>query len=97
MIPLLYLELALTAVNIASMIVFGVDKFKSKRGAWRIPESQLLLAAFLGPFGAYLGMLLFRHKTRKLKFLLVPVFLILQVFLIGYFYFGWFRLMTFAF
>jgi uncharacterized membrane protein YsdA (DUF1294 family) len=33
-------------------------------------------------------MLLFRHKTRKIKFLLVPIFLIIQVILMVYFYFG---------
>ena len=68
--------------------MFGVDKLQSKKRGWRIPESRLLLAAFFGPFGAYAGMLLFRHKTRKIKFLLVPIFLIIQVVLIVYFYFG---------
>jgi uncharacterized membrane protein YsdA (DUF1294 family) len=71
-------------VNIASMMLFDVDKWRSISGGWRIPESSLLLIAFLGPFGAYAGMLLFRHKTRKAKFLLVPMFLILQLFLIVY-------------
>jgi uncharacterized membrane protein YsdA (DUF1294 family) len=33
------------------------------------------------------GMLLFRHKTRKIKFLLVPIFLILQAILLAYLYF----------
>jgi uncharacterized membrane protein YsdA (DUF1294 family) len=31
-------------------------------------------------------MLLFKHKTRKLKFLTVPIFLFIQVFLLAYFY-----------
>ncbi len=83
----LILQIALIIVNCISLIVFGIDKFKSKRGGWRIPESRLLLVAFFGPFGAYSGMLLFRHKTRKIKFLLVPIFLIAQVFLIVYFWF----------
>jgi len=69
-------------------MMFGVDKWQSKRRGWRIPETRLLLVAFFGPFGAYAGMLLFRHKTRKIKFLLVPVFLFIQVILIVYFYFG---------
>ncbi len=75
----------LAVVNIFSMIVFGVDKLKSKRGTWRIPESRLLLVALFGPLGAYTGMLLFKHKTRKVKFLLVPIFLFIQVYLIVYF------------
>jgi uncharacterized membrane protein YsdA (DUF1294 family) len=76
----------LVAVNFVSLVFFGVDKLKSKRGGWRVPESRLLLVAFFGPFGAYAGMLLFRHKTRKVKFLLVPVFLFVQVCLMAYFH-----------
>jgi uncharacterized membrane protein YsdA (DUF1294 family) len=75
----------LTIVNIISLMFFGLDKLKSKKRGWRIPESRLLLIAFLGPFGAYAGMLLFRHKTRKVKFLLVPIFLLIHVYLILYF------------
>ncbi len=77
----------LFTVNGIALAVFGIDKWQSKKGGWRIPESRLLLIAFFGPFGAYMGMLLFRHKTRKIKFLLVPVFLFLQALLIAYFYF----------
>jgi uncharacterized membrane protein YsdA (DUF1294 family) len=80
--PILVLLLILNAISLLS---FGVDKLRSIRGGWRIPESRLLLAALLGPFGAYAGMLLFRHKTRKTRFLLVPVFLLIQSSLIVYF------------
>ena len=69
-------------LNAVSLLFFGVDKLKSKRKKWRIPESQLLLVALFGPFGAYTGMLLFRHKIRKIKFLLVPLFLVIQLYLI---------------
>jgi uncharacterized membrane protein YsdA (DUF1294 family) len=72
----------LVILNIISLIFFGVDKLKSVRNGWRIPELRLLLLALLAPFGAYAGMLLFRHKTRKAKFLLVPLFLIIQLYLI---------------
>jgi uncharacterized membrane protein YsdA (DUF1294 family) len=86
MIQIFYLQIYLIIANVIALVMFGIDKLKSKKGGWRIPESRLLLIAFFGPFGAYGGMLLFRHKTRKLKFLLVPTFLIFQVFLIVYFY-----------
>lgn len=76
----------LVIVNAISLIFFGVDKLRSKRGGWRIPESKLMFVAFFGPFGAYAGMLLFRHKTRKAKFLLVPIFLFIQLCLIVYFH-----------
>ncbi len=72
-------------LNIISMILFGVDKLKSMRGGWRIHELRLLLIALLGPFGAYLSMLLFRHKTRKVKFLLVPMFMFIQLYLMLHF------------
>ena len=81
LLPVLFL------VNCVALILFGVDKWQSKRRGWRIPESRLLLAAFFGPFGAYVGMLFFRHKTRKIKFLLVPFFLIIQTVLLAYLYF----------
>jgi len=80
--PLLIL---LAVVNIISLMFFGVDKLRSMRGGWRISEALLLLVAFFGPFGATAGMLLFRHKTRKPTFLLVPIFLFTQLFLIMYF------------
>ena len=76
--PLVFLVI----LNIISLIFFGVDKLKSMRVGWRIPELRLLLLALLAPFGAYAGMLLFRHKARKVKFLLVPIFLFIQLYLI---------------
>ena len=81
--PALFL---LMIVNAFSLILFGIDKLRSIRGEWRIPESRLIFVAFFGPFGAYAAMLLFRHKTRKAKFLLVPIFLLIQIFLIVYFH-----------
>jgi len=79
------LELSVTVIfllliNAVSLTLFGVDKLKSMRKRWRIPETQLLLIALFGPFGAYAAMLLFRHKIRKIKFLLVPAFMIIQLF-----------------
>ena len=86
MIPIFFVLISLVIVNTFTLSVFGIDKLRSKRGNWRISESKLLLAAFFGPFGAWAGMLLFKHKTRKLKFLIVPIFLFIQVFLLAYFY-----------
>ena len=76
----------LVILNIFSLTFFGVDKLKSKMGGWRIPELRLLLVALFAPFGAYAGMLLFHHKTRKVKFLLVPVFLFIHVYVILHFH-----------
>ena len=77
--------LALYAVlNIIAFLLFANDKRKAKNNAWRTPENLLLLVAAFGPFGAYGAMLIFRHKTRKLKFYLVPVFLFVHVVAILY-------------
>ena len=40
--------------------------------------------AFIGPIGAYSAMNIFRHKTLKTKFLLVPAFLVLHLAVIFY-------------
>lgn len=61
--------------NLIVMLVYGFDKFRAKRGGRRIRETSLLLVAFLlGGLGAIFGMVLFNHKTSKIKFrLLVPI------------------------
>lgn len=69
----------LIAVNLAAFLLYGVDKSRARRGAWRIPERTLLAVAFLGgALGAMLGMRAFRHKTQKPAFrILVPLALVL--------------------
>ena len=71
----------MAAVSLVTFIAYGVDKVKAKRGSERISERRLLALALVGgAAGALLGMLLFRHKTRHLKFIiLVPLLLALQV------------------
>lgn len=78
-----YLEL----INLAALIFYGLDKQYARFHKWRIPERVLLgIAAFGGSLGALLGMLLFRHKTRKNKFrILIPLFLMLHAGILGYF------------
>ena len=63
------LYLALAAVNLLDFVLMGVDKAKARRGAWRIPESTLLLFAILGgSVGAVCGMCAFHHKTQHWYF-----------------------------
>ena len=71
-------------LNIIVFLLFAHDKRKAKSNSWRTPESLLLLVAATGPFGAYGAMFIFRHKTRKLKFYLVPVFLVIHSAVIVY-------------
>lgn len=35
----------LIVVNLLTWIIYGIDKWKAKRRAWRIPERTLLLLA----------------------------------------------------
>ncbi len=60
----------LVALNVVSFALFGIDKRRAGRGARRIPEATLLLSALVsGTVGAWLGMRVFHHKTRKRSFL----------------------------
>ncbi len=78
----------LIGINILTFLVFGIDKWKARRGKWRIPEATLIgMSIAGGGIGALLGMSLFRHKTQKRKFTLgIPAILLVQVFL-AYFFF----------
>lgn len=59
----------LLLVNVVTFFTYGIDKYKAKKGKWRISEATLLLMAFLdGSIGAWLGMKAFHHKTMHKKF-----------------------------
>ena len=68
-------------VNLIAFILYGLDKRYARKKQWRISEATLLtFAALYGALGAFLGMRLFRHKTKHLKFTItVPLLLILQI------------------
>lgn len=80
-IALICLFVYLLAVNIVGFALMGSDKKKAKKGAWRIPEATLFLAAILGgSIGSILGMQVFRHKTQHWYFKYgMPAILILQL------------------
>ena len=60
------------AISLVTFCLYGADKSKAKRGAWRIPEKTLLLCSFLGgAVGGSLAMSLFRHKTKHWYFVAV--------------------------
>ena len=74
------LLLYLVAVNLVTFLIYGIDKFKSKRARCRVPEATLLwLAAVGGSIGAWLGMKLWHHKTAHKKFKYgIPLIIIIQ-------------------
>lgn len=75
-------------INLVSFSLMGIDKWKAKKRAWRIPEATLFLfVIFGGSIGGIAGMFTFRHKTRHWYFLYgFPFILILQLIAI---YFIW--------
>jgi uncharacterized membrane protein YsdA (DUF1294 family) len=86
-IPFLPVLIAIyTGLNSLTFALFAYDKLKAKMKICRMPENTLLLLAVLGPFGALLAMIGFRHKVRHMKFLLIPLFAILHVGLIFWFW-----------
>ena len=76
----------LLAVNITSFLLYGIDKYKAKKGRWRISEATLLLMAVIGgSIGAWVGMRIWHHKTMHKKFKYgIPLIIILQVALAVY-------------
>lgn len=59
----------LVIVNFISFIIYGVDKFLSIKHYYRISEFILLSFGFVGGVvGSMLGMIVFKHKTKKIKF-----------------------------
>ena len=76
----------LLAINIATFFLYGIDKYKAKKGRWRISETTLLtMAAIGGSIGAWSGMRLWHHKTKHKKFKYgIPILIILQVALAVY-------------
>ena len=66
---LLILWGAWLVINLITFILYGVDKRRAKKGAWRIPEKPLLTGTWLlGGVGAWLAMRTFRHKTKHIAF-----------------------------
>ena len=68
-------------INIIGILSMWADKRKAQRSKWRIPEHTLIAIAILGgSVGSFLGMHLFHHKTRHLKFAAgIPAIFIIQV------------------
>ncbi|MBQ3510951.1 MAG: DUF1294 domain-containing protein [Bacilli bacterium] len=75
------INIYLIIINIVSLILMVTDKILAIKKKQRISEFHLLiLSLFGGSIGTLLGMILVRHKIRKLKFLiLVPLSLILHI------------------
>ncbi len=71
----------LAIINAAAFVLMHSDKKKAIRKQWRIPEKVLLgICAVGGSLGGFLGMRLFRHKTKHARFYVgIPVMLVAQI------------------
>lgn len=77
---------SLIILNLISFIVFYIDKRKAIKRKRRISEKTLIKLSIFGTTGALLSMYLFRHKTKKNKFVItLPLILIIKIMVFNYF------------
>ena len=71
----------LIIINLIGFYVMWSDKRKAKKGRWRIPENTLFLITLLGGgIGTISGMYTFRHKTKKMRFVIgFPAILVCEI------------------
>lgn len=68
-------------ISLVTAIVTAIDKYKAKKGAFRISEATLFILALLGgSLGEYLTMKAIRHKTLHKRFMIgLPIIMLLQL------------------
>jgi len=73
-------------INVLTFILMGHDKKNAIKKKERIPEMTLFTLSFLGGcIGTLLGMLIFHHKTKKFKFIiLIPLSIMIHIMLLIY-------------
>ena len=79
---------SIALINFITFIVYGIDKYKARKGKWRISENSLLLLVVIGgSIGAWLGIKIWHHKTMHKKFYYgIPLVILLQVAILTYFF-----------
>jgi uncharacterized membrane protein YsdA (DUF1294 family) len=64
-----YLALLFGLLSLIGFILMYLDKHRAISHQWRIEEKTFYMLGFLGgALGIWVGMLVFRHKTRKFVF-----------------------------
>lgn len=71
-------------INLITFLIWGIDKWKARKGKWRISEKTLLILSLCGGrVGAILAIEVFKHKTIKSNFLwkfyLIGIFWIIGI------------------
>lgn len=74
--------LYLILINIIALRLFALDKKRALQRRERIPEKKLIrISVFGGALGAFIAMEVYRHKTQKRKFGIIPVLFFIQLIL----------------
>ena len=83
-IPMKVFFISLLFINIIVFILAGYDKYQARKNKQRVPENTLFFfEAIGGTIGLLTAMLIFRHKTSKMSFIIkFSIIFILQVLLI---------------
>ncbi len=73
-------------INLIGFFAMWIDKKKAQKGAWRISEHTLFVITLLGGgIGTIAGMYTFRHKTKKMRFVIgFPTILMTEIILVIY-------------
>ena len=78
LIKINYLYAYFISINLITLLFYGFDKYQARSNGFRVPEIVLHLLALIGGSpGALLGQILFRHKTRKVKFSFVFIMIVI--------------------
>ena len=64
----------LIIINIITFLLYGSDKYFAIKNQRRVSEYHLLVFSFFGGcIGAIIGMKVFHHKTKKIKFWILNI------------------------
>lgn len=65
------MEIWIIGLSVIAFAQMGLDKSRAIKGKWRIREKSLwLMAVCGGAIGSLVGMIVFRHKIRKVSFVI---------------------------
>lgn len=83
---MIYVLLAYGVVSLITFATYGIDKRAARRGESRVPEARLHLLELCGGWpGALVAQQVFRHKRKKLRFLVVTwAIVLLHVAVLGW-------------
>ena len=78
------INIYLVIINTLSFCIYYIDKRLAIKHRYRIPEKVLILVSILGgSLGSLISMMLFHHKTKHIKFLVLnPILLVVWMYII---------------